>query len=304
MQTQTAIPTELPPMGSLTPQQSATKSQTHWVWTPYKDITNMGPFGINSQLGYRDQRWAELKRCVPYPLGNLISYETDRSIAAEQSTSMLLDAESLPKIEYVKYARDQAVELTDNYKDVGLRILIPLMGMNDPELVNQIVQTVQPFQYLIHEMAYEFSEGAEKRIRKSNLSDEDKDKARELAKIMLNGSRDAETKGLAEYEALISSMSDKMAGQPGIANPTKFHEWICRQLDKPVPARIDRTGGQTNQSTAIDILAKRALQEESAAESMAAQLAEERAARLRLEKQVAELAAQQETSKSGKQARV
>src|SRR6266508_477984 len=125
------IPVTLPPMGNLTPEQQANKSLTHWVWTPYKTINNMGPFGIHSQLGYRDQRWTELKRCTPYPLENLVSYDVDRE-AAELNAGFNTNAETLPKIEYIKYAQDQAKELADSYRDSGLRVLMLLLGMNDP----------------------------------------------------------------------------------------------------------------------------------------------------------------------------
>ena len=241
------IPVTLPSMGKeISPKQKAERSETRWGWTPYRDIQNMAPWGIKSQIGYRDQRWTELKRCTPYPLGNLVSYDVDRE-AAELNAGFNTNAEHLPKVEYIKYALDQAEELENSYRDSGFRTLAPLTGMNDAELVNQIVQVVQPFAFAIHEMRYEFTEGAEKRIRASNLSAEDRKKARDLAKVMLNGAIDpqgsAEVKALAEYEALISSMSDKSVGQPGISNPTKFHEWICTQLGKDVPKRVDRTGG-------------------------------------------------------------
>jgi hypothetical protein len=116
--------------------------------------------------------------------------------------------------------------------------------------------------------------------------------------IMSNGAKRAEIKALAEYEALISSMSDKMAGGPGVANPSnayQSHHWICEQLNKPVPQRIDRTGGQGNSNDAINVLAKRALREESAAESMAAELEQEREERRRLEEKVNALVAAQES---------
>lgn len=239
-------PVTLPPMGTATPEQNAIKSLTHWVWTPYQDISNMGPIEIKSQLGYRDQRWTEFMRCVPYPLGNLISYEPDREMAeAAFQSAMVVNSAKLPKVETVKYAQDQAAELGHSYRDVGLRVLVPLIGMDDFDLVNRIVQVVQPFAYAIHEMRYEFTEGAKSRIEKSNLSSDEKQKAYALAKIMFSGAVDpkesAEAKALAEYEILISSMSDKSVGQPGISNPTSFHEWICTQLGKPVPKRIDKT---------------------------------------------------------------
>jgi hypothetical protein len=289
----TAIPTVLPPRGNATPEQTAKKSLTHWVCTLYKRINNMGPLEIKSQLGYHDQRWTEFKRCVPYPLSNLTSWEPDRSaIGDSHSQGFSMNSEMIPKIEYVKYAQAQAAELGDSYKDEGLRVLLPLIGMDDFERVNQIVQTVMPFEYRIFEMAEEFTSGAEKRINKSNLPEEDKGKARELAKILLNGSQDALTRGNAEYEALITSMSDAQVGKPGISNPNPFHHWICGQLNKEVPERVNRMAGGGN-SAAIDILARRALKEESAAESMSAELAQEREARAALEAKVDQLLAAQ-----------
>lgn len=305
---QTAVPVVLPPMGAFTPEQNAQKSLTHWVWTPYKDISNMMPWGIKSQIGYREQRWTEFKRCVPYPLGNITERTVDIESAATAHASMQnVSGDTIERKSSTKYAQEQAAELGQSYSEVGFRVLLPLLGMDDRERVTQIVQTVQPFEYEIHEMEYEFSKGAEKRINESNLPEDDKAKAREVARIMLAGAcgktykdgvlmdsaRDAQSnamaKALSEYEALISSMSDKMAGQPGISNPNPFHHWICRQLGKPVPERIDRTGSQNNQNAAIDILAKRALREETAAESMSAELQAERDARKALEERLAKL---------------
>lgn len=293
MTTETAIPTVLPSTGNMTPEQTAKKSLTHWVCTLYKDINNMGPLEIRSQLGYRDQRWTEFRRCTPYPLGNLTSWEPDRSaIGDSHSQGFSMNSEMIPKVEYVKYAQSQAAELGDSYKDVGLRVLLPLIGMDDTERVNQIVQAVMPFEYRIFEMEQEFTAGAEKRINASNLSDEDKSKARELAKILRSGAQDALTKANAEYEALITSMSDAQVGKPGISNPNPFHHWICKQLNKDVPERVNRMAGGGN--AAIDILAKRALREETAAETMEVRLAEERTAREKLEQQVVQLLAAQD----------
>jgi len=291
METQQAqVPVALPPMGTIAPEKATQRGRTHWVCTLYKDINNMGPIEIKSQIGYLDQRWTHLKRCVPYPLGNLIESKPNLEEAATaHSSSLSIDSSQLSRVEHVKYAQDQADELRDSYYEVGLRKLTPLLGMDDGELVGRIFRAVMPFEYQIHEMADEFTVGAKERIAQSDLSDGEKAKAFEVAAILADGAKSAETKALAEYETLISSMSDKIAGGPGIANPNPFHHWICEQLNKPVPARIDRTGGQNNQSAAIDILAKRALKEESAAESMSVQLEEERAARKALEARLAKL---------------
>src|SRR5690349_16962385 len=118
MQTQerAAIPVTLPPMGNDTPEQSAIKSLTHYFWTPYKDINNMGPIEIRSQIGYRDQRWTVLRRCVPYPLGNLTSYAPDReAAAAAYQTAVMVDSAMLDKKTLVKYAQVQAAELGQSY---------------------------------------------------------------------------------------------------------------------------------------------------------------------------------------------
>lgn len=281
----------LPPMGNTTPEQAAVKGLTHWIWNPYKDINNMGPIEIRSQLGYRDKRWEVIKRCTPYPLGNLVSREADRAAMAEiHNSGFSLNATSIPPIETVKYAQEQAAELGEVYGDeYGLRVLTPLIGMDDSERVIQIVQAVQPFEFAIYEMAEEFNERAKKRIEKSSLSNDDREKAEKIAVIMAHGAIRAEAKALSEYESLIQSMSEASVGKPGISNPNKFHEWVCEQLNKEVPARINRMQGQGQNNDAINILAKRALQEESAAESMSTQLAEEREARKALEARLAAL---------------
>ena len=249
----------------------------------------MMPWGLKSDLGYRDQRWTEFKRCVPYPLGNLTSTAVDRAAMAElhESGFTLAPTTSISK-EMVKYAQEQAVELGDSYADSdGLRILTPLIGMDDRELVGQIVQEVQPFAYALHEMPYEFSEGAAKRIAESTLNERERQRARELAVIMLRGAQIAIATAEREYDALIQSMSEAQVGKPGISNPNAFHRWICEQLNKPVPERIDRTQGGS--SKAIDILAQRALREETTYEFMSQQLESERAARQKLEERLAAL---------------
>jgi hypothetical protein len=285
----------LPPMGNTSPEQAAVKGLIHWVWNPYMDINNMGPIEIRSQLGYRDKRWEVIKRCTPYPLGNLVSREADRATAAEMHDSGILSNAHIPQIETVKYAQEQAAELGQMYADeYGLRVLTPLTGMDDSELVLRIVAVVQPFEFAIYEMADEFNIQALKRIEKSNLSNVEKEKAEGVAKIMAHGAVRAEAKALSEYEDLIKSMSDASVGKPGISNPNKHHEWICTMLNKPIPKRINRTEGSENNNDAINILAKRALKEESAAESMAAQLEEEKAARLALEAKLDQIIAQNE----------
>jgi hypothetical protein len=217
-------------MGVNTPEQVNTKSATHWIWTPFMDISNMGPLEIKSMLGYRGEAWTMFKRCTPYPLGNMSRQEVDR---AETVT---------PKVDYVKYAQEQAAELGDSYgDDHGLRILTPLIGMDDPEIVGQIFLAVQPHAYSLSEMTMELTVGARSRIAQSTLSTAERTIALALLPIMTRGAEIAMRKATREYDALISSMSDKMAGQPGIANPNEHHVWICEQLGKPVPRRIDPT---------------------------------------------------------------
>src|ERR1043165_755971 len=210
----------LPPMGpQLSAEQISQKSLTHWVWTPYQNISNMMPWGLKSDLGYREQRWTVLERCVPYPLGNLTSTAVDRKEMGELHESGLLLAPSqVITKELVKYAQEQAQELGESYAPEGLRVLVPLTGMDDRELVGQIIQVVQPFAYDLHEMPYEFTEGAKKRIAESNLSDKDRKKASDTAVIMLHGAQAATMAANARYEELISLMSDAQVGKPGISN--------------------------------------------------------------------------------------
>lgn len=263
----------LPPMGTLNPEETANKSKTHWFWTPYHDISNMGPLEIRSQLGYRDSRWTEFKRCTPYPLGNLISYEPDRSVA-EGAAGMSMNSEHLPKIEYVKYAQAQAAELGQSYEDVGGRVLLPLIGMDDRELVGRIFEVVQPFAYSIHEMQEEFTSGTKKRIEASNLSETEKQTAYALAKVLLSGAVQAERKANAEYELLITSMSDAQVGKPGISNPNEFHHWLCAQLGRPVPERINRMANQGSDSATIKALLDRDAERQRELEDLKRQMAQ------------------------------
>lgn len=293
-------PVNLPPMGpQLTPEQISQKSLTHWVWTPYKNISNMMPWGLKSELGYRDQRWSAFERCVPYPLGNLTSTAVDRKEMGElhESGFTLAPTQVITK-ELVKYAQEQAQELGESYADSdGLRILTPLIGMDDRELVGQIVQVVQPFAYALHEMPFEFTQGAKQRIAESNLNDKDKQKAEQLAIIMSHGAQVAIGTASTRYDELIKLMSNATVGkEPGLSEPTPFYSWICEQLGKPIPQRINRMQDSENNSKAIDILAQRALREETTYETMSAELERERAARAELEQRL--LALEQKSNKA------
>jgi hypothetical protein len=194
----------------------------------------------------------------------------------------------LAPIAHTKYAQEQANELGDSYRDVGFRILLPFIGVDDADMVQEIIEVVQPFAYAIHEMLKEFAPSgpAEKRIAKSALSDESKAKAYNLVPIMLHGALQAEKEALREYEELIKSMSDASVGKPGISNPNKFHEWICEMLDKPIPERINRTqtvsGGAD--STAVRVLMDR----DVAREKELQELREQTAALLAQQPQIAE----------------
>lgn len=276
-QVRSGIPVELPPMGTATPEQNATKSATHWVWTPYMDINNLAPWGIRSLLGYRGVAWSLLKRCTPYPLSNMVQQEVDRAAVAETHASgFSLNPQSIPQIDYIKYAQDQANELGESYgEDHGLRVLVPLIGMDDPELVNRIVQVVQPFAYLIHEMADEFSPAkVEAKIKASNLNKDEAVKARQLSTIFARGAERARIKAESEYNALITSMSDASIGKPGISEPNDFHKWICVNLNKPTPKRINRM--ETAQESSMDSGLIKALLERD--QERAQELAEMRAA--------------------------
>lgn len=247
---------QLPPVADRPVEESAQKSATHWGWTPYITINNMGPHpGLRSLLGYGDTRWTEFKRCTPYPFGNIAWEEVDLSEVVTTGVDGLVRGGPLPMVEHVKYAAQQVKELADSYADLhGFRILTPLTGINPDargmELVGDIFLVVQPLQFALHEMEYEFTTGFEQRLADSKLAN--KVQAREVARICLSGARSALTTARREYDALIQSMSDAMAGKPGLTNPSPFHEWICEQLNQPVPKRIDRT--QTPQGiTANDL---------------------------------------------------
>jgi len=234
---------ELPPIQTFSPEQVAQKSLVHWGWTPYKDINNMGPLELRSQLGYRDQRWTVIERCRPYPFGNIVSAEVDRAAVAEihaSGFSVNYDSSTAPQVVTTKYAQEQVAELGDLYRDEGFRVLLPLIGMDDPVMVGTIFKAVQPVAYLIYEMEYEFSEGYKERLK--GLSDAYARKADELAVIMLSGARAALGKVAAEYENLITMMSNAQIGEvPKLSNPTPFYEWVCLNFNKPIPKRVDKT---------------------------------------------------------------
>jgi hypothetical protein len=230
---------ELPQISQTSPEDLAIKSRTHWVMSLFRDINNMGPIEIRSQLGYHDQRWPILKRCTPYPLGNLISYETDLSAVGE-GMSFGKDTERTPKIEHVKYALDQAAELKTIYGDEGFCVLMPLTGMDDLARVESIMRTVMPVHFPFKDMAQQFTTGAETRIRLSQLGD-DKKIARGVAQILAGAAELALAKARKEYDTLIEMMGNAAIGKvPAIANPTPWHEWLCEQLGVKVPRRINK----------------------------------------------------------------
>jgi len=276
----------LPPMGpELSPEQINRKSQTHWVIMLGKNISNMMPWGLKSELGYREQRWTSFDRCVPYPLGNLTSTGVDRQAMGEihQSGFSMSSSDVVTK-ELVKYAQEQAAELGESYAAEGLRVLTPLTGNDDRAMVQRIIQTVQPYAYQYHEMAYEFTDGAAQRIAASKLNPKEKEIAFAVAKVLLNGSQAALASGERQYEELITMMSDAQVGKPGISNPNEYHRWLCGQLGKEVPERVNRMQNNSSDSKAINLLAERALREETAFDELQAERKARKELEARLEK--------------------
>lgn len=281
----TGIPVTLPPLG---PQASAQeileRSRTHWFWTAGPDINNQGPLDLYSQIGFHEQRWHKLRRCTPYPLGNLTHQVTDRE--AVEAMGVSLSMTTAPMLDKVKYAADQAVELAQTHESQGGRILVPLTGMDDPELVFQIFQAVQPFEYTVAEMLEEFVDGgpAVNRVIASNLDNKLRDRAYAMIPILLRGAQSARRGLMESYDELIKLMANAQTGKtPSVGEPDDHHKWICNQLGKPVPRRIELAGerAQTNgaDSTAVKILMDRDAARDEEMRQMRAEMDELRAQR-------------------------
>lgn len=273
------IPVTLPPIG---PQASAEdileRSRTHWFWTAGPNINNQGPLDLYSQLGFREQRWNYLRRCTPYPLGNLTHQVADRE--AVEAMGVSLSMSTIPMLDKVKYAADQAIELAQTYEGQGGRILVPLTGIDDPELIHQIFLAVQPFEYTVAEMLSEFADSgpAYERISVSNLDDRLRDKAYALVPIMLRGAQSARTSLMERYDELIKLMANAQTGKtPSVGEPDDHQKWICMQLGKAVPKRIELNGEQasrdnTSDSAALKVMMDRDAEREQEMRQMRAEM--------------------------------
>lgn len=254
----TGIPVTLPSIGpQISAQEVLDRSKTHWFWTAGMDINNQGPLDIYSQIGFHEQRWHTLKRCTPYPLSNLTHQVTDREAVEAMGVSLSMAA--APMIDKVKYAADQAKELADTYADKGGRVLTPLTGIDDPELVLQIFRFVQPYEYAVHEMLVEFTDGgpAVNRVIASHLDNNLRDRAYQLIPIMLRGAQAARTSLMERYDELIKLMANAQTGKtPSVGEPDDHQRWVCQQLGKPVPKRLELAGERPAPATTSDAALK------------------------------------------------
>lgn len=280
----TGIPVTLPSMGpQASPQEILDRSRTHWFWTAGPNINNQGPLDLYSQIGYREQRWHVLKRCTPYPLGNLTHQVADREQVEAMGVSLVMA--SIPMLDKVKYAADQAVELGQTHEKDGGRVLTPLIGMDDGELVLQIFRVVQPFEYAVHEMLVEFTDSgpAVQRIIASNLDNKLRDKAYALVPVLYRGAQAARNSLLERYDELIKLMANALTGKtPSVGEPDDHQKWVCEQLGKPVPRRIELAGEKpvvSNQSdsTAVQVLMERDRQRDEELRQMRVEMEELRA---------------------------
>ena len=238
----------LPPQGRQTADEVANASLTRWVWNPYRRIDNVGGgLSLVRQIGYRGQhRYTELDRCRFYPLSNITWEEVDREQLAERHLSGLTSSGPVPKVLFTKYAGDQAFELAESYgESYGLRVFHPglfaedLTWVDDHDLVTLVATTIQPRAFKLHELVRELGEPAKQRIKRSKeLTDEGKDLAERVRAVMVAGAVLAVREAEREHRELIKQMSDAAVGKPGLATPNDFHEWLCDQLDVPVPERV------------------------------------------------------------------
>lgn len=280
----------LPPMGNLSQDEIVNASRTRWIWNPYRNISNMGPLGIKRQIGYGAARWTAIERCNVYPLGNVSWNVEDIEALIEQAQGGLSITGPAPQKPFTKYAFDQAREMFQAYEDYGLRVLEVFTGTDDPNEVNRVFTVVQPRVFKIHEMEAEFGPKAKVRIENSDLKPLERAKAETLREVFFIGGQRALKEAKREYQELIQSMGKASVGKEGIATPNDFHEWLCDQLGVPCPSPIDKSPRQNSKlEGAIELLANRALREESAAESMSAELEAERQARKGLEERLAAL---------------
>ena len=271
------IPVTLPSIGpQISAQEVLDRSRTHWFWTAGMDINNQGPLDIYSQIGFHEQRWHTLKRCTPYPLSNLTHQVTDREAVEAMGVSLSMAA--APMIDKVKYAADQAKELADTYSDEGGRILTPLTGIDDPELVLQIFRFVQPYEYTVHEMLVQFVDGgpAVNRVIGSNLDNNLRDKAYLLIPIMLRGAQAARTSLMERYDELIKLMANAQTGKtPSVGEPDDHQRWVCQQLGKPVPKRLELAGERPVQQNTSDTALKVLMDRDAEREQELRQMREE-----------------------------
>jgi hypothetical protein len=281
------LPPDAPPNRAVNP------SMTRWVWNPYYTINNRGPISLARHFGAgHDHRYETFEQGAFYPLKNISWDEPDLEQVAEQSRAGI-SARAVPDLTHVKYAYEQAEELASSFGDRGVTVFQPglfqrdVTWVDDNELVLLVARTVQPRQFKLYEMEREFSAEAQKRIQRSQeLEEAGKELAESFRKLMLAGSRLARRE--AEHRLLIQSMGEAAVGKPGIATPNEFHEWVCDQLNLPVPetvhtGRNQQQGQNTSLEKAVELLAQKALRDDAAYEARLAALEGKKAKKVKAE---------------------
>jgi hypothetical protein len=295
-------------------------SAVRWVWQPLKDIPlfdNLGAAVLNS-LTLREKKNEQgepvsdpvrfLKRCQPYPLTNC-EYEVplhERKRYNEFGAE--LPENDLPgtyagadpkggKVTHApedKFAYTAARELSEQYaKEFGLVVLEPLTGVEDPEVVKQVFQIIQPKSLRLFALENDLKVDAVERIRKAPK--EIKSLAEDCRKLMLKGVTAAKAKASGDVADYSRQVQLAGAGQKGNrAFPEDYDKFMCEQLDVEVPRVVQTEKKSSTNDELLARLAERELakgNENDALNRVLALLEEEKKARKNLEEQIKPLLA-------------
>jgi hypothetical protein len=283
----------MPVRQTLTQQQIALLSASHYGWCPYDNIELMGPTGLERKVAYDEKG----DFVTVLPRSELLLFENieTRELSAKDNN---IPNGPPPLLEEVtKYAAACVQEVHDaTYGEWGFVVLHPLTGLK-PEKAFLIFSVIQPLRYDLAALDREIRFEAKKRIAQALAEDKEfpAEIAEQTRRVMLVGT----TRAIAHARTLVHTLRTDMATFQGTKQGKSFaypgDEHAFAQLHEPVPSPL-AAKVQTDEDlqTLVKLLAAKELRggEPTPQEGALAQaLASIEAMRLQQEAMASELAA-------------
>lgn len=287
--------------GLVNPPQAASldadKSLLRFLWDPFGDINLVGPEGLWIRLGKGTSYYGQgkpgetraeyearggnlLLRCQAYPLWNIQYQETLTNLGKftpEQARAGNALGSEAGHEEVTIHAGVCAADMVSLYGQThGLRVLTPLIGMEDLDTVAEIIKLVQPFAWKLTNWRQENEGGlrdeetllydladrgpAEARIQGAKLDADLTRVANATRKVMLAGaSRGAQT-ARADWADLLKQLNDASIGKAHVkTTPSKYDEHVAFLLGEAVPSAVVRPnsgggGSDPDMKNAVQLL--------------------------------------------------